>query len=346
MDRKRYAKRTVALLMGIVMMLASGSAVFALEGGMYHDFRDGEISLYLPESWSSEEISTAESREKQYEKLLEAWDDTGESGLHLDMYIMAEEVLRNDYVYFDDDEDAALEYYEDYGSTALDELYFERLDSEAGSGILTSTWGAEWPVFFDGQLNGFLVTEMKGNVQYEAMPPEDLEHTIYLTAKMTDDSELVVHNILVFHNDDDTALTEQQAQLAQEIADEFYDYGYGDRMTGAKPDDSMWGAGLGMSSGDEMDVIMTLLIGIVSILAPLGIIVGVIVIIAKRAAGRTGQKAERRSTVQMRTREAESAEKRYFESLQTLHKAGLLTKEELRDMLERHERSRARQRKI
>ena len=41
-------------------------------------------------------------------------------------------------------------------------------------------------------------------------------------------------------------------------------------------------------------------------------------------------------------RKAMTSEERYMESLRTLHKSGLLTKEELRDMLERHDRNNSR----
>ena len=41
-------------------------------------------------------------------------------------------------------------------------------------------------------------------------------------------------------------------------------------------------------------------------------------------------------------RKAMTSEERYMESLRTLHKSGLLTTEEMRDMLERHDRNNSR----
>ncbi len=431
MHRKRHVKRTLAMLLGIVMALSTGTASYAFEGGEYHDFRDGEISIYLPEGWLSEEAEGSEAiastrpaivgfeggQPPKYEQIMKAHDEEGQSGLNLSIYYTSEDT-QGDYIYFDDDKNEAEWYYENYGFNAIDRLYEEVLGWPLANAT-GSSWTVSDPEFFKGQWNGFLVVNGEGNTNND---DENMvfNHTIYLTAQMTDDSKTVVHMLLVFYGEGYAALTEQQTKLAKEIADEFYDYDYYNVLASVGADGDEYS---GMVDSDGNSVVDILLGVFTFVVALLGFASTIIVFVRKRAAKRrdrrnpaedavrsfsakardvkqslkfadgqismdlnetlskwkkrkaqkdsfSGQEqrmekrtlrkenraerreerkplqtAERRSTMQMRNREAESAEQRYYDSLQTLLKTGLLTRDEMRDMLERHERSRMRQRR-
>lgn len=399
--RRNKGRRIAAILLGLLLAVSAGTCAYAFEGGTYHDFRDGDITLYLPDGWSSNEIAHSESEDRPYERIADAWDDKAGGTLRLSIYYLMDDALQDDYVYFDDDEVGAMEYFENYGRNAIDTLYAGL--PEAG-GSVQAQWSQSDPVFFNGEWNGFLTLHVTGSPAIEGEAAGGFVHTVYLTAKMADDSEKVVHNVLVFYRQDGAALMEGELTLAREIADEFYDYDYANVMAGVTDDgDWNWDGDDPPDGGSEA---VTIILGILGILTPIITILIILIAVrrairrrketirsaaanayqglpkeikevqqsfdlddtinewkkhraekesfsgkeqrteqrAERRAERREDRAERRSTMQMRTREAESAEQRYYESLQTLHKTGLLTKAEMRDMLERHERSRARQR--
>lgn len=403
--RRGNVRRFIVIVMGMILAVSAATGAYAFTGGTYHDFRDGDITLFLPDNWSSTEKYSSESEGRPYEMIGHAeHDGTGGFMLSLDLYYLMDDALTDDYVYFHDDEADAMAYYENYGRNAIDTLYTGL--PEIGMSA-QSQWTQSEPTFFNGEWNGFLIINVTGSAENEEGTVENFAHTVYLTAEMSDDSEKVVHNVLVFYRADGVALTEGELNPAQEIADEFYDYDYANVMAGVT-EDSYWEDDYGEDGG--FDKALTIVLGIVGTVIPLLIIVLVIVFIVKKVLRRKAEKvrdaavrayqqipkeikeaqqsfdlddtinkwkkrraeqssfsgkeqraerrterkadraerregrAERRSTMQMRTREAENAEQRYFASLQTLHKTGLLTKAEMRDMLERHERSRARQR--
>ena len=363
--KKRILKKITAYLAVMLLMLGTGASVYA---GSYHDGRDGDISLYLPDGWSFQEISETDGSGLAYEKILEAYDASGETALHFDLCYMQDETADGEYFYLNDSEEEAMLYYEQYGMAAIENFYGSMPDVTSFTVGEAGFWNGEW--------NGFLVVQVTGDVT-----PDDggaayaFADTVYLTCQMASAENIVVHNLLVFYNTDHTPIAGKTADTAREIAEEFYDYGYGDVMAGTVGStySDEWG-------GDSRDLIDT--IGAIAfVLISLSVFAGVI--IKKKAAkakpsdqfmgspGGTESKQQRRRktpskpaadsakahdhvrdilrinqaykqagnqspAMQKRSLDSES---RYLQSLETLQKSGLLTKEEMREMVQRHERS-------
>lgn len=364
--KKRIFGKITAGFVALLLMLWMGVAVYA---GSYYDGRDGDISLYLPDGWNFQEIDKTDDADLAYEKILECYDASGETMLHLDLYYMQDETTDGEYFCFDGSEEEAMLYYEQYGMTAIENLY--------GSISNDASFTVGDAEFWDGEWNGFLVVKVTGN-----MTPKDggqsyaFADTVYLTCNMAGTDDIVVHNLLVFYNEDHTAITGKSADVAREVADGFYDYGYSDSQAGVS------GSTYSDEWGDDGTDISEIIGAAIPVLGALGVFVLLFVrkrIAAKkrpsdqltgRLSGTESKKQRRHKTPSKpkadnakahdhvreilqinqtyRQKDGKSpaeqkryldSESRYLQSLETLQKSGLLTKEEMREMVQRHERS-------
>lgn len=364
--KKCVFKKIAASLLAMFLALGIGLPVHAT---LYESARDGDISLELPDGWGIEEIDADVDLDVSYEKIAETYDDSGKTMLHMDLYFMMDEVADSEYFYIDDSEETAMLYYEEYGMAAIETLY-----GEIG-GVSDLIVGDA--VFYDGKWHGFLVVPVTGNITSEDGVTSAFSDTVYLTCEMPRAGDYVVHNLLMFYNENNTPIADDAATVMRTVADGFYDYDYDNIMTGASTDfvSTEWGA-----DDDFFDI--DLIIGIVTTLVSSGVVLAVIRKATggiRRSASRqsspvagwtanTGSKQERRQKTSgvkassVKSGSAKShdhvqqilknnqftgkgasrspdAEERYMQSLETLRKSGLLTREEMQDMIERHARS-------
>lgn len=407
----------------LVAAMLSGS-VFAYNG-TYHEFRDGNVTLYLPEGWSSEEYDVDENGISGFERILYASGESSDTALELD--VVYGTMPAGEALYFRGNKDEALAYYETYGSEEVS-AYFSYAAGNADYSEITQ----ETAEYYAGEWNDFLVVPVTATYEVDGQM-DDFHYIVYLTAKMAYDDETLVHNLLVFSlPGGEEPITADAAELAQEIADEFYDYDYYNVMAGIVVEEPFLEL--------DTDVVTDIILELVTTLATIGIILATIFMVFKRLLGKSKaysrrktrkqgnsnsfsetaslfQKAaggfarlkgsakdvlanamqsgkpkadgwrrtkeagdasvekpnrpavrpdrserfrqqerkkdalqhgnnpqnHRKTTTQMRSRQAADAEARYRESLKTLLKSGLLTRKEMEDMLAQHQRNKARQ---
>lgn len=351
MKKHKNSRRFIIWITALVLLVSTGTLAYA---DSYHDVRDGEISFYLPDRWESEEIDPSESEGLPYEEIIYAYDDTWPSTLEMQVFFMADDSQGEEFFYLDESEAVAMDYYEKYGKAALETLYG---NLEA---IGDMTIGQ--PAYFEGEWNSFIKVPVTGTYipegETEAVPLQDV---IYLGVEIPEIGEPMVHQILMFFFADGTVIDGNAAKTVEGVVNEFYDYGYADIMAGVSDgsSDSDWGDD--SEGGFDSDI----LIGLISMVGTLAGVLAAGIVIARKLRNRlrregidlpkkqrkSRKKEERQAhdhiqqTIRANEinrrdgRRTSDAEARYFQSLETLRKSGLLTREEMRDMLERHERS-------
>lgn len=385
MQLRKLTGKAIIWLTAAVFVLAGSVLAYADE---YIEVKDGDISFVLPDGWVCNEIYDEDSEDSACEQIAEVYDETENSSLNMELYYARDEVDEYDWIYFRSDEDIydAMEYFDKYGKTAVQDIYAERIWSQKLS--------IGEPELYEAEYCGFLVIPVN-RVNDDG---ENLSEVVYLTCDMTNDEKEVIHKVLRFYNDD-SSIAESQQEDIRLIADEFYDYGYGDDSSYDDDDYS--------SSYDDDFEVMSAILGFVTLVIPFAFVVFLMIRVSKKNASSTGglgnkhsnsgnggntwngwkrsDGAEKHKTVRKddfsagflkkrkddfsagfrsksssfgedRSGAAErtlhkqkqhphdhirpsNAEERYVESLRTLHKSGLLTREEMSDMLERHERN-------
>lgn len=254
---RKIARRLTALLTVMLLLISCSAAVYA---DTYHDLRDDEIELLLPDSWACDEIDKDLSEGMSYEWIVEAYDGTIEdSDMWLELYYMHDFIGGVEEYSITEAEDA-MEYFDLYGKAALETLY-EELD-----------WGGTveigTPLFYDGEMSSQLMVPVEG-VYGDG---SDFYNLIFLDCEtdyeaQEDGSRAVVHMIKM-------------------------------KRAEKKKPEQKWKE---RKSADRD--------------------------FSRKSPGEAPKKAM-------------ISEERYMESLRTLRRSGILTKEEMQDMLERHERNR------
>lgn len=359
----KHGKSRRKLIACCAVLLAFFTTIYAY-ADEYYGFRDGDIKLVLPDNWDVTEIEAQDSEGKLCEHILTAQETDSDQPLKLDVYFSYDEVFDDEYFYISGDEDEALDYYDLYGSKAIENLYSEYLMQDSDSA------GFSWDQseFFDGEWNGFLKVDVYVQADIDGDGKEEKRSDIvYITPAMTDDSNYVVNEMLVFNNGTAAGLSSSDRSSAENIADEFYDYGYETAMTGDYR----------INDYDEYDDfdIGEAAMSILSAIIPL-----IVVVVSAAAAVRFGtkrkngakafklakdntntswtgtapqsnfKKAERKTKAKpqqskqtvyrassAQTSSGADIERGYMESLKTLYKSGLLTKSEMNEMLEKHQ---------
>lgn len=351
---RKIFRKTVTLRQIIIWTIA---ITFALSGTVisyaeeYYDLRDGNIALTFPDGWECDEIDEDLSDDMESEQIAIARDNSGKSELSMNMYYADDDVVEYEWFYLGSDADEIMEYFDSYGKAAVERLYTER-------GFASVSIGE--PGVFEGEYNNFLTVP----VSTTAADGTAISDIVYLTCDMTNDGEEVIHQMLRFYNADGTAITESEVKDIGIIANDFYDYGYGDDSENYYNDDDY---------SSDFSEVFDIILGLIVMLIPLIIVVIVIVKIARKkknaflgTAGGSRKRSKDDFSVGFRKKRSDSdkgkfrradednmqpnkhphdhirpsnAEERYMESLNSLRKSGLLTKEEMQDMLERHERN-------
>lgn len=353
---RKTLKRLTALL-AVLLVMASGSAVVYAD--TYHELRDTEIELLLPESWECDEVDRSISEGYSYEWIAETYEDIDDdSELWMDLYYMHDFIGGTEVCNITGDDDGQ-EYFDLYGRDAIETLYDE-LD-----------WGESIEFgevsLYEGEYGDQLMVPIKGDYGDGTV----FDNVIYLDCETVyeaneDGARAVVHMIKMFYRSDELPMDAADIKTAEEIADNFYDYGYYEK--------GYFGKG-GMGS-EIFDFILTILPFVV--LIPGMIAAGIKKLpdllgesdsaskknkqekkkptpmpAEKKSFGKKRRKQmtaeikrlERKPAVSSGPKKAMTSEERYLQSLHTLRKSGLLTREEMADMLERHERNRSSRRR-
>jgi len=348
---RKTSKRLMALFV-VLLVMVSGSAVAYAD--TYHGLRDDNIDLLLPDSWECEEVDKFTSEGESYEWIAETHEGiSDDSELWMDLYYMHDIIGGADVCNITGDDDGQ-EYFDLYGKAAIETLYDE-LD-----------WGESIEFgevsLYEGEYGDQLMVPIKGDYGDGTV----FDNVIYLDCETVyeaneDGKRAVVHMIKMFYRGDELPMDAEDIKTAEEIADNFYDYGYYEK--------GYFGKG-GMGS-ELFDFILTILPFVVLIpgmiaagIKKLPDLLGESDSVSKKnkqkkkkptpmpaeesSFGKKGRKQmtaeikrfERKPAVSSSPKKAMSSEERYMESLHTLRKSGLLTREEMADMLERHERNR------
>lgn len=347
--RKRYIAAWIIVLL---VMMPVRAAVYADTYDELHELRDTEIELLLPESWECDEIGKNISSGEIYEWIAETYNDEEDDGLCMDLYYMHDDIGESQS--FDmSEKDSALKYYDAYGESNLETLFLE-LDW-----IENATIGEV--SYFEGNYNYMLKVPVKG---FDA-DGYDYYGIVYMDGVKNYENSTIVHRIMLFYKHYGE-LKETQSKTAEHIADNFYDYGYYE------------GGYFGKDSGIDFEGLSFILTFGIILLGIIGTAIEKIPELLGKSRKKSKKKKEKKSDpaapVKMKRidkkraeqkwsekkisgsnsyrktvesnepRKAMSSEERYMESLRTLRKSGLLTKEEMQDMLERHERNKSKRR--
>lgn len=324
---KKRTMTAIVVMLCIIMILIQTSAAFATEEYETYYARDDNISIELPENWYMEEY-IEETYPGEYYDILYAEDS--ESGLRLNVYYN-EVSSDGNAIEIQDSEDAAVLYYDEYGQKAVrmlfsDELYYSKVYMNK-------------PEYYYSDINTYIVVKAEVNEDSN----ESFENIVYLTVYMTSDSEYYVNSILVFSKENNEDFTEAEKKEVQEIAGSFSDEGYYDVMN-SEYDENNDG-----ESGSFFSMILAVLavaLGGLKLLdgkklkkavsKPKDALAKQKNVKPKPDSGqKIRQKIQPRKNSKMQPAEAED---RYIRSLETLRKSGLLTKEEMKEMIDKHKR--------
>lgn len=348
--RKTITARQIIIWAIAITFVLSGAVISYAE--RYYELRNDDISLDLPDDWECDEIDEEFTDDMDCEQIAVAHDNSGKSELAMDMYYSDDDVGEYEWFYIGSDADGVMEYFDKYGKAAVERLYEEICFGSVSIGE---------PGVFEGDYNNFLT------VPVNAKTPDGTatSDVVYLTCDMTDDDEEVIHKMLRFYNADGASVTESETEVIGSIVNNFRDIGYGDD---SEPYYNDYNDDDYDSDSDAFGAI----IGFIVLVIPLVIVVVIIVKVVNKkknafeastessrsrskddfSAGFRKKRSDFEKQKYRRTHDnvkpnehphdhirPSNAEERYMESLRTLRKSGLLTKEEMQDMFERHERN-------
>lgn len=344
MTAEKKMRRTLIAICTLILMLSMTVCSYA---EAYYECRDDKISIDLPDDWELTEIYDEDASEDGYcEHIFTAGQTGKQPALKLDAYYAYSDAAEGEYIYFYDDPESAETYYDDYGEAAVRQTYeylINRTDSSA-----QITYGDT--EFFTGQWNSFIRLNVDISADLDGDGKSEARRDIvYLTAQMTDGERYIVHNMLIFGNGTPEGPEAAEAEIIETIADSFYDYGYG----AYKKDDLVdydyqyYGDNAGVDVGVVIGTVVWVII----------IVAGVIALIAFKkkkkkkaspaawmpAGGRqeAGYKAPGGFSAKAGSKASATAstdaEARYIRSLKTLYKSGLLTRDEMNEMIAKHQ---------
>ena len=354
-EKTSGAARISMIIAIFVLMMAvqmfSAARVYAEE---LHYIRDNNIDFYLPDGWEVDEIPPEESAGSDFELLSSAAGD----GVTFDLYYHQDEY--DDYVYFDGDTSEAEEYYDAGGRDTLEDFYSEEYPNSS------VTLGEE--SVFEGEWDTYIMVPV--SVEGGETPGDQL---VYFTARSSfndspDDGPVsTVDRILIFGNEEGGSMTAADIQdVAEPIVNGFYDFGYDDILMGDIDSDISDDYDYDYAD-DDTDGASTLIDGLMSALStliPIAVIVIVMIILFRRirrnkrmSRGYGDARPDRRKKDEKKnesraerytagkndgdvTKVRADASDGYLRSLDTLRKSGLVTREEMRELLERYERNR------
>jgi len=364
---RRYAKIRI-LITVLALVLFTTVNAYAIS---YVDFRDGDISMTFPDGWTYEETDASFSEDEYAEEIFRAEDNSGD--LMMDLQYIKEGVQDGDYIYLDSQDEVDY-YYDAYGEAVVRDAYteFGWTDNfqitEAGS--------------YFGEYDGYVILDVSYDDEWAGEKSTGNE-LVYLTAQMTRDDKFVVHSMFAFYKEDGSVLTEEEKDVAEDIVDSYYDYSYINEYAGVEKEKTFDSDKASDIANDVFDGIMEFIAAVAPFVLIVALIfrakkkkkgesfdipfadsirekISSIqtdnelktykqetkkIVSRQTSQPKARSSAKPKDTRKMYEQERQNAEVRYHDSLKTLHKSGLLTKAEMDDMLERHQRSRSRYRK-
>lgn len=340
-----------------VFLFIQMSSTVNVYGDELHYIRDNDIDFYLPDGWNVEEIAPEESSGSPFETILNSSGD----GMSFDVYYHKGET--EDFVYFDGEDSDAASYYENQGKAVVEEFYDEVYPESRVNIGNYEIYEGDWDTYIKVEAHIISGPDMGTQV-------------VYFTARNsiadTSDAEMkqIVDRLLVFRSESGTATAAEIDKTAEPIANEYYDFGYDDYLMGYSGPE-----GDDISYYDDADYGQTAfqnVIEILSTLIPLLVLAVVFIIIFRRVRKRRNTvlrgtyfadrekslRSEKYKTIdrdkkskkdrhKIDYREVESdknirnREESYIRSLETLRKSGLVTKDEMRELLEKYERTKS-----
>lgn len=351
------------LLVLLALQVFSAEKVYADE--LYY-IRDDNIDFYLPDGWDVEEAAPEESSGSSFELISSSHGD----GVIFDLYYHLGETAEP--IYFNSSNGDAEMYYETQGRELIESFYSEKYPGEQVTVAEPELADTEWDTYLKLRVtveNGadreeqliYFSARSSANYSYE-------DETISVVDRI----------LLFRNEQGETMTADQLDEWAAPIASGYYDFGYDDILMGDVEDSSLNDntyysdseSDLGRILSDIASVVMPLLIVVVIFI--------VIFAVKRRARKRqmsypkarwqqTGlspgtqdrkrankDEAERRNPKKpKKKREKDGGEKRrdvgsavrrdvkgsnYIKSLETLKKSGLVTREEMQELMDKYER--------
>ena len=351
----KIAKYLACVVFAAMLLCVQMFSKVDVYGEELHYARDNDIDFYLPDGWDVEEIDPEESSDSGFEAILESSGD----GMTFDVYYHKGET--EDFIYFDGEDSDAASYYENQGKAVVEGFYDEVYpESQVNIGNY-EIYEGDWDTYIKVEVN-------------IAGGPDNGTQLVYLTARnsmtATADSETkpVVDRLLVFGSETGTATAAEINEIAEPIANEYYDFGYDDSLMGYN--DSEESSGSYYDDTDYGPTTFQNVMGTLLTFIPFIIIVVVFIIIFRRvrksrnallrgtysADRKKSMRSEKYKTID-RDKKSEkdkhktdyrkagsdknirNREESYIRSLKTLRSSGLVTKAEMHELLEKYERS-------
>ncbi len=354
---------TAVLLVLMILQIFSAEKVYAEE---LHYVRDNNIDFYLPDGWDVEEIAPEESSESEFEFISSSNGD----GVVFDLYYHIGET--SEPIYFDGGNGDAERYYEEQGRDLMERFYDEKYPGErvtvAEPELVDTTWDTYLKI---------RVTVESGEDQGEQLIYFSARNSIDYTYE--DDSIETVDRILLFRNHQGGGMTADQLdEWAGPIAEEYYDFGYDDMLMGDM-ESSSFGDTYDSDGGTDMGAIFSNIVSIlVPVIIVIVIFVAISAAKKRVRRGRSsypkaglqqmslspgtqGRRKAKRAEAERekakrtkgkrakgsveRSRDIGSAVRReargsgYISSLETLRKSGLVTREEMQELLDKYEKT-------
>lgn len=139
-------KRKSIFVTFIIALLLISMTAFAYGAELEADtYRDGKIEISFPETSDIEEIAIDESRDAVFEHILAADMNDGEGSIHFDMYYSSDE--SEEFIYFHEDKDGAFNYYDEYGEEVLKDIIGEISEDELLSLGEPEYYQSEWVTY-------------------------------------------------------------------------------------------------------------------------------------------------------------------------------------------------------
>lgn len=337
---KRVSRKI--FIIGIIACLLPlfSAGVFAYdENDEWVSLRDGDISLYVPRETDIEEYEDDGGHIATFSLKM----DDG-NAVQTDLYFTAVQD-DSEYVYFNGKKEEGYSYYYHWGEDAIKEVYDE--SSEDHDFELTKI---EKKDFYQGNYVSFvraeaeLENEKTDETRYDA---------IYITGN-TAGGDYIVSRVFIFRNGS-SKVSGTYKEIEESMLQDYYDF-YDDNFVGADTgsDSTQNDGNDSFNSDSALDVFLDI--------APVLVIAAVLFGIwlrRKRYAGEHQHKARetridggtlkrfnplKKISSESKTEEklcgdfvpATDAEERYYQSLLTLRKSGLLTRAEMSEMLQKH----------
>lgn len=362
-------KKRICIVMAFVisLMLMMNTEVFAYqEDNDWYDLKDSTISISLPEGSEIEEYSEDDTEADGH--VFSATIPVEQNGpLDLEVYYSATD-YDEEYIYFYADKEAARDYYETIGEDAIIDCIGASMEQDYNLSIEPSG-------FFEGEDVSFV----RAIVKIKEADTPAYNAVVYVTGNTISTDDTVVNKMFFFSEQGGTYEdTDAHRKVEESCLSDFFDT-YDEEFAGGGYD---WSEDEYSTGSDMGEIVEALgwMIPLILVLCAFFAVLKKKRVNAKaphvhKATARTTDskidlgewkpaknlknmdifRREEKHTFAGSKRAEESdrlcgefipetdSEQRYYQSLLTLRKSGLLTKQEMNEMLEKHAEVKARQ---